>query len=362
VIAWGPLLVLHEAGHALVAAWLGWKVCRIEIGLGPPILRFSMRGVPIDVNLFPISGYVIPAPRSLEGARMKSALVYLAGPGAELLLVVLLVLLVGYDRLTLREQAVGLIAAQSVAVAALMGVAFNLVPLRTKEGSPTDGLGFILSFLRPRHHFERMLAAPFRMAAERLIERGDLEAAVRVFEVAVRDHPNNLSLCVGLAEVLIEAGRPQESRALLLPLAEQRRGGDPWRVILLGTLAEAEREIDDDASAEQADEHSRQALELSPGSPWAMMVRGSVLVTRSQFHPARELLEKAREAADERLLADECDCWLILADHRRGNRDPARERLEELQKRGTAGRLVQAVGAEVLGRPRVSVAEPAESA
>ena len=52
---------------------------------------------------------------------MKSALVYFAGPGVELLVVWLLVAIVGYDRLLERDDALGLIAAQSVAVAALIG-------------------------------------------------------------------------------------------------------------------------------------------------------------------------------------------------------------------------------------------------
>jgi hypothetical protein len=365
-IAWLPLLVLHEAAHALVAASLGWRVCRVEVGLGPPLLRFSVRGVPVDVNLFPVAGFVIPAPRSLGAARIKSALVYFAGPGAELLVVALLVLLVGHDRILERGDSLGLIAAQSVAAAALIGVAFTLVPLEyTPEpashtpGSITDGLGMIMSFVWPIHHFERMLGAPFFIAAERCIERGDFDGAARVFEQAVSEHPNNLPLRISLAQALTEAGRAAESRELLLPVVEHH---GPWRALLLGALAAAEREIGDDTHVELADEHSRLALELVPGSPWAMTVRASVLLARSRFHPALELLLKAREAARDRELIDECDCWLILTDHRRGNREAARERLEQLHERGTAGRLLRAVEAEVLGRPAVSVVDPAHSA
>jgi predicted Zn-dependent protease len=171
-----------------------------------------------------------------------------------------------------------------------------------------------------------------------------------------------VSLRIGLAEVLVEAGRSIESRDLLLPLLEQRREDDPWSLLLLCALAEAEREIGDDAGLEEADQHSERALELAPGSAWAMLVRASVLLARSRFHPALALLEKARDLAGERLLVDECDCWLILADHRRGNREHARERLAHLQKRGTMGRLILAVETEVLGRPAASVASPAESA
>ena len=365
-IAWLPLLALHEAAHALVAAWVGWRVCRVEVGLGPPLLRFSVRGVPVDVNLFPVAGFVIPAPRSLEGARIKSALVYFAGPGAELLVVALLVLLVGRDRILERGDSLGLIAAQSVAIAALIGVAFTLVPLEYtpepashEQGSITDGLGVIMSFVWPLYRFELMQGAPFTIAAGRFIERGDFDGAVRVLEQAVREHPDNVPLRIRLADALADAGRAVEGRDLLLLLPE--RSG-PWRVLRLGALAEVEREIGDDASVEEADEHSRLALELEPGSPWTMMVRASVLLARSRYHPALDLLLKAREAARDQWLIDECDCWLTLTDHRRGNREAARERLEQLQKRGTAGRLLRAVEAEVLGRPAVSVVEPAHSA
>jgi hypothetical protein len=361
-VAWAPLLLLHEVGHALVAAWLGWKVCRIVIGLGPTILRFSVNGVPVDVRLFPVSGFVVPAPRSLEAARVKSALVYFAGPGAELLVVLLLVAVVGYGRLLEHHDAVGLIAAQSVAIAALMGVLFNLLPMKNNDGSQTDGLGLILSFVWPRQHFERMIATPYRIKAEQRIERGDLDGAVRVFEDAVREQPENLPLSVGLAEVLVEAGRSRESRELLAPLVERSHDDDPWRVSLLCAIAEAERELGDDACVEQADEHSKIALELAPGSAWTMLVRASVLLTQAHFHPALRLLQQARDAANDRLLVDECDCWLILADHRRGNREQARERLAQLQKRGTMGRLILAVETEVLGRPAASEASPAESA
>ena len=361
VVAWVPLLALHEIGHALAAAWLGWRVCRIEIGLGPPILRFAVRGVPVDVKLFPVAGYVIPAPRSLESARIKNALVYFAGPAAELAVVAVLVAVVGYDRLLTRDPALQLIAAQSLAVAALIGMAFTLVPLTYEDGSPTDGLGAIMSFVWPRHHFELMMEAPYRVAAERCIERGDAEGAVRAFEQAVREHPNNLPLCIGLSEALIEADRAVESRALLLPVVEQASSG-PWHVAFLCALAEAEREIGDDACLDEADEHSELALRLAPHSAWAMVVRASVLLARSRFHPALELLLKARETTPDRRLVDECDCWLILTEHRRGNRAQARERLEELQKRGTAGRLVLAIQAEVLGPPPVSAVEPARTA
>src|SRR5688572_6123853 len=37
LVAWFGLIVVHELGHAFMALGLGWRVCRIVIGVGAPI-------------------------------------------------------------------------------------------------------------------------------------------------------------------------------------------------------------------------------------------------------------------------------------------------------------------------------------
>ena len=83
LFAWFALIVVHELGHALMAASLGWHVCRIAIGVGAPIAHFRAWGVPIQICRYPVGGHVVPAPTSLVGARWKSVLVYAAGAAAE---------------------------------------------------------------------------------------------------------------------------------------------------------------------------------------------------------------------------------------------------------------------------------------
>src|SRR5690606_37696344 len=118
--------VVHELGHAFMAAGLGWRVCRIVIGVGAPIARFRVWGVPVQISRYPVGGHVVPAPTSIVGARWKSSLVFAAGPAAELLVVALIVLVVGYDRLVAPPSDFTTLSAQAVAVAALLGAVFNL--------------------------------------------------------------------------------------------------------------------------------------------------------------------------------------------------------------------------------------------
>jgi hypothetical protein len=164
VLFWVPLLAVHEGGHAVVAALLGWRVRRVVLGMGRSVLHFRLGATPIDVRLVPVEGFVEPTPTSLHWPRLKNALIYFAGPGAELLLVLAVTLAVGFDRLTTRTDDIALIAVQSLCVAALVGAVINLIPhgVMTRSGlMANDGLGILLSFKLPDEHFlARMQRGP----------------------------------------------------------------------------------------------------------------------------------------------------------------------------------------------------------
>lgn len=162
---WMPLMVVHEAGHAVMAAVLNWRVLGVVLGAGPILGRWTVGGVPVQVRLIPFEGFVLPVPRHLRQPRLRSALIYFAGPGAELLVLALLVTLVGPERMLSRSEDVGLLAAQSLAIAILVSVIINLVPhgVPHPSGDPSrdwtanDGLGILRSFWLPDRHFAELM-------------------------------------------------------------------------------------------------------------------------------------------------------------------------------------------------------------
>jgi hypothetical protein len=164
VLFWPLLLVLHEAGHALMADLLGWQVRLMVIGFGRELWRIHRFRFQVIVLMVPLSGYVMPTPRNLKWPRLKLALIYLAGPGIELMLLALLVGLIGPEVLLSQdlERSVGVIALQSLAVTILAGVVINLIPIpfRTARGTAvSDGLGFLRSFTLPQEHFLALMHA-----------------------------------------------------------------------------------------------------------------------------------------------------------------------------------------------------------
>lgn len=145
---WMPLVLLHEFGHAVMAKWLGWKIERTVVGFGRVIYQGQLFGAPLEVRMVPIEGFVQMQSLGQQGARIKNALVYFAGPGIELLLFLAIGLMLGWGNLFLIEDDYGKLALQSLAFAALAGAVINLIPMGvvTKDGeSPNDGLGILKS-------------------------------------------------------------------------------------------------------------------------------------------------------------------------------------------------------------------------
>ena len=336
LFAWFALIVVHELGHALMAAALGWRVCRIVIGVGAPIARFRAWGVPVEISRYPVGGHVVPAPTSLVAARWKSMLVFAAGPGAELLVFVLIVLLVGRERLLAPPSDFMMLSAQAVAVAALLGAIFNLIPIPTLDGQMTDGLGILLSPSTPDAVFEERLAVPYTIHAESLLLAGRREQAIQVLREGVVRLGDHLPAQMALAAALLEANAPKDVVELLDPLIERNDVPNSLQPRILALLAHALVRTDA-GRLEDADAYTAHAEALAPGFTSVRLARARVLLERGQLHPALSLLQGLKLGPLDHRVADARDVMLGLLEVRRGHRDSARDLVNQLESRGARG-------------------------
>jgi Peptidase family M50 len=164
IIFWIPLLVLHEGGHALMAAALGWHVGQIVIGMGRTARQFRIGTALVQIRLVPVSGFVMTVPTDLNMPQIKSALIYFAGPGIELLFAAILVFLVGPDRMFQRTDEFVMLSVQSLAVAATVQAGLNLIPYTTMKGQSrliSDGMGIFLSLMTPTSQYAARIGQRF---------------------------------------------------------------------------------------------------------------------------------------------------------------------------------------------------------
>jgi hypothetical protein len=142
-------------------AWLvGWRVLKVVIGFGPVLWQFSCGRAAVEVRVWMVMGYVVPGARHYGGARIKSALVFFAGPGIELALVALAYLALGHETLLSVSENYAVIAVQGACLAALMGAFTNLFPAKfyfKGDMAKNDGLGIVLSLFGSERTLREMV-------------------------------------------------------------------------------------------------------------------------------------------------------------------------------------------------------------
>lgn len=321
ILFWAPLLVLHELGHALAARQLGWRVREIVIGFGRELWRWQCGTTLLRIKLLPLEGYVVPAPSDARQLRLKSALIYAAGPGAELLLLLLLLAAFGWDSVFGNATSAGQVALQSLAIAILLGAGFNLLPFRS-DGGVSDGLGILSSpFLSEEAIQCRLLSYELRRMQE-LQDSGDTAAALELSTQCLQRFPGNITLQLAHAATLASHRQTNAARAYVRErLADENLQPAARRAWL---LAQAQIELDaEEPSWLVLDLALQKALTDAPRAAGLLALKGAALVLRGRYDEGGQLLADAWRSNDGSASDAEMLVYLAIAAHRCGDQAAA---------------------------------------
>jgi hypothetical protein len=308
---WGPLLVLHELGHAFAARLFGWKVSEIVIGFGRELRRFQVGGTRVRVRALPVEGYVVLSPSSTDRARAKQAVIYLAGPLTELLILAALFPILDF-RLPAPGDTVGRIALQSLGVTAAIGALCTLFPYRSM-GNPSDGLGVLMSCFASDQSFRERLGWPFLMEARRLLLRERVGLAEQTIAEGLERHPGEPRL-LGLRAVCQAAsGQAERAYATLEELGPPDARPEAQRAELLADAAWAVLSSRDTALLSDAGRAAERALQLYPNDPHYEILLGRVHLERSRPLEAYACLMSAYKRTRDVDQEAQCVAYLALA-------------------------------------------------
>lgn len=341
LLAWGPLIVVHELGHVVAARLSGFAVSEFVVGQGPPILRTRVRGARVILRAVPVSGYVMP--HSVDGrrARLGMALTYAGGPLAELLLVGLIALALGPDLLS-RSDHLGVVAAQSVALAASMGAIMNLLPLPAGE-AVTDGLGMWLSLSLGDAEFSFTAAMRHVEEAEIALDDDRPEDALAAVACGQKALPDHALLLV--EEAVCRAALGDEASAM--ELLERVRGlahlSQRLEAESLHAAARVVLELRDRSLLTDAREACRSALRLG-ARPQFLITMGRVQLALAQPEQALETLQEAYKLTKEPFREDRCLTYLAQASAEVGDPVMHARYQDELRGRGPGRRLLREAG------------------
>ncbi|MBN2078376.1 MAG: site-2 protease family protein [Spirochaetes bacterium] len=142
----GIIILVHEVGHFIAAKLAGIRVERLSIGFGPRVAAFTSRGTEYRLSLVPLGGYVLPAVADendfFRYPVMKRVIFSLGGPGANILLAVILFAAINFNREGLTLQ--GVLLQPPVQTAALLkGFALSFLSVFSRPDQLSGIVGMV---------------------------------------------------------------------------------------------------------------------------------------------------------------------------------------------------------------------------
>jgi len=341
LLFWIPMLVLHELGHAMAAKLLGWRVREIVIGFGRDLWQWQSGDTHIRVKLAPVEGYVLPTPMNAKHIRIKSMLIYAAGPGAELLLLGVLVQIFGWEFVFSGSGDLGQVALQSLAIAILLGAGFNLIPFST-GGGVSDGLGIISSPFMSDESIELRLLSFELREMQAMLDAGEVEQAIVSIKDYLQRFPSNFVLQQMLVSALSVAGDTEEAREVVRnKLADASLAKDHHQSWL---YQQARVELHaKDPSWLVLDLALQKALAMSPRNSGLLATKGAALILRGQAGDGGELLADVWRSNDGSVQDAELLGYLTIAAHKIGNADASRQFAEAFEQANRSSALARRV-------------------
>lgn len=294
-LAYPVALVAHEGAHALTGYLTGLELGGIGFGFGRVIGRFHLRGLPIRLHAWPLSGRVYLGSETLTRLRARVWITTLMGPLANVVLAVGLAAWWKPLASILGPPA----AATWILVNAVVAF-FNLIPSRgVAMGGGTyrsDGLALLQIPRASESDLQIYRDSALLVRAFSWYELDDFAGAQAWLERAMQRVPDNPNVILALGTCKIELEDYSGARVLLEPLLARADLSAGIRASICNNIGYSlvmanAGELADSAESARADRLSAEAIAGFPCLLAFRNARALVLAATQRPQEALSLLE-----------------------------------------------------------------------
>lgn len=315
--------VPHELGHALAARACGMHVFQVAVGVGKKLFECRIFGVLVEFRAIPYGGVTLALTANRERFRIREFVYALAGPLANLIIALVVLGVVGWDRIAdFRPHEKVSPWTLLFASNALVFIT-NLIPRSFPSATGqmvSDGVHLIRAFMLKKDDLDQLRIAFHLAHADAARQRCDMKAVADWIERGLSDYPDDRTLLLHQGISLIEGQKFVEARSLFQKLLQDCDADDlGFRALLMNDIAWVDALIGGKDLLDEADEYSDYAFKVLPWVAGVKGTRGTVLVERGGLRDGIPLLEASFREAEEPWGRAQSACFLAIAEARRGN-------------------------------------------
>jgi tetratricopeptide (TPR) repeat protein len=322
----------HELAHALAALITGQRLFTVTLGSSGRILSVGqIFGYDIVIHRILLGGSVLYSPKNLYHARLRHFIVVLAGPMADVLLIVLAIF---YLNRVAREGIFYYMLGGFI-WGNIIQLAINLFPRKVRMGYnyiPSDGLNLLKTPFMSRATIEAWHSTTFYYEALESLQRDNIQDAEQWLQRGMEAYPNNSWGLLVEAGILEHKRQYREARDVCLRVFSQPALAPEIQAYLWCAIARLDLIIAEPALLEEADRFSLQAIEELPWESSYKGTRGSVLIELGRLDEGVRFTQQAFQENCEVSFKAINACYLAIAEVKLGDKSTALKWIDEAKK------------------------------
>lgn len=337
-----PVIVIHEAGHALVGRALGLRVFSVETGKGPPLFERWLGGTRVTLGRYGLQGQTkMLVPPGTSGGKWRMIASTAAGSVAQALALGVGLVAFGGGGL---ESVVSAFLTGPSPGAAFIGLSgamlvLGLIPTMTILGGALvqSDMAQVLALLREPGNVlaPHTGAALVAMEANEAYRRRDYAQYRQLVAQGRTQHPDDFSFLMSettpLGEVTAEQWR--EAHSSVSGLMKNPVWMRPqYFTYVMNTHAYYAVMTRDPSLLASADAGSSLVLGLAPLVPAFIGTRGAVLIQLGQVEEGLKLLRVAYKNANDRPCCAADAAWIAYGLARLGKLEEAKKWLRRARR------------------------------